>query len=94
MSKNFESFASAIQYFEEIGPELLELERKVKAIKNSPEYKQYYRLLGVYANRGLIDEAPSFKNGYQIPAEIYVRNESQKIEDFLQNRLDKTDKLC
>ena len=83
MARKFETLASAMQYMDIIGRELYELESRVKEIKNSPEFKKYQMTLGVYANRGIIDEAPSFKNGYKVPDVLYINDAMQKTEDFL-----------
>lgn len=89
MARNYKTLADAIQYFEEIGEELNKLEKKVKKIKHSKEYKKHINTMKVYANRGIIDDCPTFKNSYSIPEEVYLNNKIQKTSDFLSKFLDK-----
>ena len=91
MNKGFKTLAEAIEYFNEIGPILYDLERQIKEIKQSKEYKKYQNILSVYANRDIIESAPSYKNKYVIPNEVWINEKTQKIEDFLSKTLDNTE---
>lgn len=91
MARNYKPLAEAIEYFEEIGPVLYELEQKIKEIKHSPEFIKYKNTMGVYSNRGIIEEQPSFKNKYSVPQELYIKKHTQKTEDFLKKVLAKTE---
>lgn len=89
MARNFGStLADAIEYFQSIGPELYELEQKVKEIKNTSEYKKYLAIMKTYANRDIIDYSPSFKNAYSIPNTVYINGREEKVETFLQKHID------
>lgn len=89
MARNFGSaLADAIEYFQSIGPELYELEQKVKEIKNSSEYKKHSNIMKTYTNRDIIDVSPSFKNAYSIPNTIYMNGKEEKVETFLQKHID------
>lgn len=91
MSKGFKPLAEAIEYFDEIGPTLYDLERQIKEIKQSKEYKKHRNTLAVYANRGIVESAPGFNNEYSTPDEVWIDEKPQKTEDFLNNTLDNTE---
>ena len=88
MTRDFSALADAIQYFQDIGPQLYELEKQIKEIKQSKEFVKHRGTLSTYANRDIIDQCPRFKNGYSVPQEVYINDESQKTEDFLKKFLD------
>lgn len=83
VARDFRPLADAIKYFEEIGPELYELEKKVKEIKQSEEYMKALNVISTYANRDIIDQAPKFKNGYELPNTIDIKGECLSRESFM-----------
>lgn len=91
MARDFRPLADAIQYFEEIGPELFELEKKIKKIKQNKLYRKHSNTLNTYKSRGIVDTAPVFKNGYKLPTEVEINGTVQTVEDFLKKILDKTE---
>ena len=83
MARDFRSLANAIEYMEKMGPELYELEKRIKEIKNSKEFKQARNIMSTYENRGVVDVSPSFKNGYSLPSVIDYKGEELDKDNFL-----------
>lgn len=88
MARDYNALAKSIEYFDEIGKELYKLECRVKAIKQSEEYKARMNVMSVYASRGIIETAPNFKNGYKTPNVIEIKGDVVKKENFLKKFLD------
>lgn len=59
-------FLEHYNYMQSIIPELVELENRVKEIKESKQFKRSYNYFHVLYNRGVLQENPSSKNGYKI----------------------------
>lgn len=91
--KKYAALSEAIDYFEDMGEKIYELEKMVKEIKDSKDFKKHANTLRVYASRKLIDKAPAYKNGYSVPTKISLDDGIHELKRFLQEKLDKKDKL-
>ena len=63
MSEKFQQYSA---YMQEVTPKLLEAEKTVSEIKNSPEWKRAFNYFQVLYTRGILKERPTSKNGYKI----------------------------
>lgn len=53
-------------YMQSVTPKLVEAEKTVAEIKNSPEWKRAFNYFQVLYTRGVLKERPTSKNGYKI----------------------------
>lgn len=53
-------------YMQSVIPELIEHEKRIREIKNTPEFKRAFNYFHVLYNRGVLRENISSKNQYKI----------------------------
>ena len=80
--KSKEKFEFHYNYMQSVIPKLIEAEKIVDEIKNSPEWKRSFNYFQTLYNRGQLKERPTKANGYKIETGKNLIKLSE-IEDLL-----------